>query len=98
MKRTQTAQLDNLSIFCHILVRKEKKKVVEVAKILGKHHATVLYHLKRFDDINSVSKAFKRKIEEFDIRDFIENYTQNNIAISESILGNIENYIINWYG
>ncbi|WP_027381852.1 hypothetical protein [Epilithonimonas caeni] len=103
MQRTPTSQLDDLSIFCHILVRREKKKVIEVAELLGKHHATVIFHLQRYDDAISLcekfkqwpsSKDFKAKVDNFKLEDFVKNYKQKDIYLDPMTYEDVEHFFI----
>lgn len=48
-------------ILSHILVHRYKAKVVEVARMLNRHHATIIYSCDTASDLLATDKGFKNK-------------------------------------
>ena len=102
-QRTPTNQLDDLSIFCHIMIRREKRKLIDVAKMLGKHHATIVFHLQRYDDAISLCEKFKQwpsskefmdKVKDFKLEDFVKNYKQKDIYLNPMTLEDVKHFFV----
>ncbi|ODS87282.1 MAG: hypothetical protein ABS44_11745 [Chryseobacterium sp. SCN 40-13] len=72
-KRTPTELVDGLTIYCY-QKRKQGERLYKIAKEIGKDHSTVMYHLKRYEDLMSIDKKFQRTEKEFIELEFIEKY------------------------
>lgn len=94
MQRTPTNQLDSLSIFCHIMRFQENKTLEEIGEMIGKHHATVSYHLKRYDDSMKVYKSFQNLVKDFKLKDFVESFSQKKIHLQPLTVVDVMKFLI----
>ena len=94
MQRTPTNQLDSLSIFCHIMRFQENKTLEEIGEMIGKHHATVSYHLKRYDDSVKVYKSFQDQIKDFKLKDFVDTFSQKQIYLKPLTVADVMHFLI----
>lgn len=72
-QRTPTDLMDELTIYCYRM-RKQGKTLYSIAKDVGKDHSTVMHHLRRYDDLMSVDKAFQDVEKEFRVSEFLEKF------------------------
>lgn len=93
-KRTPTDQLDSFSIFCQKL-REGGYKLQAIANITGKHHATILHHLKLYDEKWQTSREFRKKDKDFRLSDFVETYQNKKIKIEDLTVAEAELFLIN---
>ncbi|WP_379963970.1 hypothetical protein [Epilithonimonas sp. UC225_85] len=86
--------MDSLSIFCYVLYKYYNKTQEEIGELIGKHHATVIYHLQRFQDRIAVHKGFKKSYEDFRIKDFVETYSQKKIQLEPLTVADVAPFLI----
>lgn len=73
VNRTPTDLLDDLRIYCFRL-REKGLSLHRIAMKVGRDHTTVIFHLKKYNDLSMFDKKFKTRIKEFEENEFIKKY------------------------
>ncbi|MCC3214982.1 helix-turn-helix domain-containing protein [Chryseobacterium sp. X308] len=73
VNRTPTDMLDDLRIYCFRL-RKKGLSLHRIAMKIGRDHTTVIFHLKKYNDLSMFDRKFKTRIKEFEENEFIKKY------------------------
>lgn len=73
VKRTPSDLLDDLRIYCFRL-REKGMSLHRIAMKIGRDHSTVIFHLKKYNDLSMFDKNFKIRIKEFEENEFIKKY------------------------
>ena len=73
VKRTPTDMLDDLRIYCFKL-REKGLSLHRIAMKIGRDHTTVIFHLKKYNDLSMFDRKFKTRIKEFEENEFIKKY------------------------
>lgn len=73
VNRTPTDLLDDLRIYCFRL-REKGLSLHRIAMKIGRDHTTVIFHLKKYNDLSMFDKKFKTRIKEFEENEFIKKY------------------------
>ncbi|MGV2452476.1 UNVERIFIED_CONTAM: helix-turn-helix domain-containing protein [Ralstonia mannitolilytica] len=73
VNRTPTDLLDDLRIYCFRL-RKKGLSLHRIAMKIGRDHTTVIFHLKKYNDLSMFDRKFKTRIKEFEENEFIKKY------------------------
>ena len=63
--RFPTDLQDELSIYCFKLRTEQDLKLQKIGAIIHRHHATVLYHIERYEKFMQVDKSFRQTNENF---------------------------------
>ena len=73
VNRTPTDLLDDLRIYCFKL-REKGLSLHRIAMKIGRDHTTVIFHLKKYNELSMFDKKFKTRIKEFEENEFIKKY------------------------
>ncbi|WP_288373987.1 helix-turn-helix domain-containing protein [uncultured Chryseobacterium sp.] len=73
VNRTPTDMLDDLRIYCFRL-REKGLSLHRIAMKIGRDHTTVIFHLKKYNDLSMFDRKFKTRIKEFEENEFIKKY------------------------
>lgn len=73
VNRTPTDLLDDLRIYCFRL-REKGLSLHRIAMKIGRDHTTVIFHLKKYNDLSMFDRKFKTRIKEFEENEFIKKY------------------------
>jgi len=73
VNRTPTDLIDDLRIYCFRL-REKGLSLHRIAMKIGRDHTTVIFHLKKYNDLSMFDRKFKTRIKEFEENEFIKKY------------------------
>ncbi|MGE8528482.1 hypothetical protein [Chryseobacterium rhizosphaerae] len=77
-KRTPSDLLDDLTIFIYNL-RQSGIKLQQIAFLIDKDHSTVIYHLKKYDNLLQFNQEFKNRIKNFNEEYFIRKMNHSKL-------------------